>query len=179
MTDSAEELTALLGAVHHQLARAGQTVAVAESLTGGLIAAALTRRPGASTVFRGAVVAYHDDVKEHLVGVGADLLAREGAVSPDVASELAAGARTTFGADWGIGATGVAGPDPVGRIKAGTAFVAVAGPGGHVGLPLRLGGGREQVRDQVVLASVRLLAESLAAAGPAFPGESGSRCESG
>src|SRR4051794_6189289 len=95
--------------VHRELAARDATVAVAESLTGGLVGAALSRMPGSSATFRGSVVVYATDLKETLAGVPGPLLASLGAVSPETAGALAAGARERLGATYGIGATGVAG----------------------------------------------------------------------
>lgn len=111
------------------LAARGQTLAVAESLTGGAVAAALVDVPGASAVLRGGVVAYATDLKAALLGVPADLLAREGAVHPDVATAMARGVRAGLGADWGVATTGVAGPDPQDGHPPGEFHVAVVGPG--------------------------------------------------
>jgi nicotinamide-nucleotide amidase len=106
----------------------GQTLAVAESLTGGLLAATLVDVPGASRAFRGGVIAYATDLKASLVGVADDLLRAVGPVDPQVALALARGARTRCGADWGLATTGVAGPDPQDDIPVGTVYVAIAGP---------------------------------------------------
>src|SRR5690606_39530601 len=100
----------------------GQTLAVAESLTGGLLAATLVDVPGASRAFRGGLVVYATDLKASLAGVPSDLLAERGAVDPDVAVALAAGARQRCGADWGLGTTGVAGPDPQDGVPVGTVY---------------------------------------------------------
>jgi nicotinamide-nucleotide amidase len=94
------------------LAQRGRTVAVAESLTGGLVVAALVGVPGASAVVRGGVVAYMTDLKASLLGVDEALLARVGAVDPDVAAAMARGVGVRLGADYGLATTGVAGPDP-------------------------------------------------------------------
>ncbi|WP_431037229.1 CinA family protein [Streptomyces sp. P6-2-1] len=107
---------------------AGQTVAVAESLTGGLVAAELTAAPGASAAFRGSVTAYATELKHRLLGVDPALLAREGAVHPEVAAHMASGVRDALGADWGAATTGVAGPEPQDGRPVGTVYVAVAGP---------------------------------------------------
>lgn len=107
----------------------GETIAVAESLTGGLVAAALTAVPGASQVFRGSVTAYATDLKHRVLGVDAGLLAARGAVDAQVAGQMAAGVRGVLGADWGVATTGVAGPEPQDGQPVGTVFVAVAGPG--------------------------------------------------
>ncbi|WP_460445883.1 CinA family protein [Angustibacter aerolatus] len=115
------------------LLAAGATVATAESLTGGMLGAALTAVPGVSAAYRGGVVSYATDLKHALLGVDADLLAREGAVHPDVARAMALGVRDRLGADWGIATTGVAGPDPQDGRPAGTVYVAVAGAAGSAG----------------------------------------------
>ncbi|WP_396134545.1 CinA family protein [Cellulomonas sp. ATA003] len=94
------------------LAAHGRSVAVAESLTGGMVTAAVVDVPGASRVLRGGVVAYATDLKAQLLGVDRALLARVGAVDPGVAGEMAQGVRARLGADVGLATTGVAGPDP-------------------------------------------------------------------
>lgn len=106
----------------------GETLAVAESLTGGLVAAELTAVPGASQAFRGSVTAYATDLKHEVLGVDGTLLAGRGAVDAEVALQMAAGVRKVMGADWGIATTGVAGPEPQDGQAVGTVFVAVAGP---------------------------------------------------
>jgi nicotinamide-nucleotide amidase len=107
----------------------GWTLAVAESLTGGAVAARLVAVPGASRVLRGAVVAYATDLKATLLGVSDELLAARGAVDPDVAAAMAAGVRERLGADVGLATTGVAGPDPQDGRPPGTVHVAVVVPG--------------------------------------------------
>ena len=103
----------------------GETVACAESLTGGLVAAAFADVPGASAVLRGGVVAYAADLKVSLLGVPAALIERVGTVHRDVALTLADGARARLGATWGLSTTGVAGPGPAEGKPAGTVYVAV------------------------------------------------------
>ncbi len=107
------------------------TMAAAESLTGGLLTALLTEIPGSSAVVRGGVVVYATDLKHSLAGVDAELLARCGAVDPEVARQLASGVRARCDADIGIGLTGVAGPDPQDGNAVGTWFCALAGPEGY------------------------------------------------
>ncbi|MFG2813080.1 CinA family protein [Streptomyces sp. NPDC048410] len=147
----------------------GETIAVAESLTGGLVAAEITSVPGASQVFRGSVTAYATELKHDLLGVDAGLLARSGAVDPQVAAQMAAGVRKALGADWGIATTGVAGPDPQDGQPVGTVFVAVDGPfrqgslsapGGKVEA-LRLNGGRAEIRMESVRSVLTLLLREL------------------
>ncbi len=157
------------GVVAVLLAR-GETVATAESLTGGLVVAALTGVPGASGAVRGGICVYHADVKHDLAGVDADAL-RSGAVTAQVAAQLAAGARERFSASWGIGTTGVAGPGPADGCPVGTVFVAVAGPGAGTGpgsapvrctgLSLSLTGDREAIRCATVRTVLDLLASRL------------------
>ena len=117
----AERLVALLTG-------AGRTLAVAESLTGGMVADALVGVPGASSCLRGAVVAYATDLKADLLGVPAEVLERLGPVHPDVARAMARGVRLRLGADYGVATTGVAGPEPQDGVPPGTFHVAVAGP---------------------------------------------------
>lgn len=145
--------------VHH-LASRGETVATAESLTGGLVVATLVDVPGASAVVRGGIVAYHSDLKSRLVGVSADLLAAGGAVQEEVAIQLAAGARERFQATWGIGTTGIAGPEPSDGKPVGTVYVAVCGPGTSAARELSLSGSREAIRRAAVEAALDMLART-------------------
>ena len=145
------------------LTAAGQTVAVAESLTGGLVAAALTEVPGASVVVRGGVVAYASGLKAQVLGVDAVLLAQRGAVDADVAGQMASGVRSLMGATYGLATTGVAGPDEADGKPVGTVYVAVAGPDRSRVKALSLSGDRGQVRELSVLAVLALLAEELGA----------------
>lgn len=144
-----------------RLTAAGQTVAVAESLTGGLVGAALTAVAGASVVVRGGVLTYATDLKGQLLGVDIGLLARVGAVDADVAEQMARGVRSLMGATYGLATTGAAGPDPLDGKPVGTVFVAVAGPGSSRVKALSLSGDRGHIRTQSVLAVLRLLAEDL------------------
>jgi nicotinamide-nucleotide amidase len=107
------------------LTGSGRTVAMAESLTGGLVVAALVGVPGASKVVRGGVVAYMTDLKASLLGVDEDLLGRVGAVDPDVAVAMARGAAVRLGADYGLATTGVAGPDPQDGHPVGEVWIAL------------------------------------------------------
>jgi len=132
-------------------------VAVAESLTGGLIGAELSRMPGSSATFRGSAVVYATDLKETLAGVPGPLLSTAGAVSPETAAALASGARERLGATYGVGATGVAGPDEQEGQPIGTVHVAVSGPHVAVVRSLRLPGDRDRVRALAVTAALDLL----------------------
>ncbi|GGT48135.1 competence damage-inducible protein A [Streptomyces kurssanovii] len=144
------------------LAERGQTLAAAESLTGGLVAAELTSVPGASKVFRGSVTAYATTLKRDVLGVDAVLLAECGPVDPLVASQMAAGVRDVMGADWGLATTGVAGPDPQDGRPVGTVYVAVTGPAGAGKVAaLRLNGDRGEIRRESVRSVLELLHEEL------------------
>jgi nicotinamide-nucleotide amidase len=170
----------------------GETLAVAESLTGGALAAAIVDTPGASAAFRGGIVAYATDLKCSLVGVPEELLARRGPVDADVALALAVGAARACRARWGLATTGVAGPDPQDGVPVGTVYVAAArlpgelphpdGPsvapgspsapdrpdtsdsGWHLVRALALTGDRAEIRRQTVVAALTLMMEALAGA---------------
>jgi nicotinamide-nucleotide amidase len=143
-----------------------ETLAVAESLTGGALAAAVVDVPGASTVLRGAVVAYATDLKHALLGVDADLLAAQGPVHPEVARQMADGVRDRLGATWGLATTGVAGPDPQDGIAPGTVYVAVTGPDSNRVERLLLPGDRGEVRAATVGRALLLLGVVLAPVPP-------------
>jgi nicotinamide-nucleotide amidase len=152
--------------VLRRLGERHESLAVVESLTGGLLAAAVVDVPGASAVFRGGVVVYATDLKASLGGVPADLLAARGPVDPEVAGALARGGRDRTGADWCLATTGVAGPAGAaapdgGTIPPGTVFVALAGRERCEVRLLRLAGGRAVVRLGAAGAALELLREHL------------------
>jgi nicotinamide-nucleotide amidase len=144
-------------AVGAALASRHETLAVAESLTGGLVAARLVAVPGASAWFRGGVVSYAPDVKFSLLGVP------EGpVVSAAAAAAMASGVRRALGADVGLGVTGVAGPDPAEGHEPGTVFLAAAvGEGEPVTAHVRLPGDRQRVRQFACISLLDLLRRSL------------------
>lgn len=148
-----EGLTELIGALKTR----GETVATAESLTGGLVAALLTSVPGSSAVVRGGLVVYATPLKHELAGVDGELLAEHGPVHPDVAAQLADGARTVCGSTWGVGLTGVAGPDPQDGIEPGVVHVGVSGPDVAEVRTIGYGGNRHQVRAAAVVTALDLL----------------------
>lgn len=150
--------------LHAALLARGETVGVAESLTAGLLAAALTETPGASATFRGGLVVYATDLKATLAGVPEPLLAAYGPVSPQVAAALAAGARDRLGATYGLAVTGVAGPDPQDGVPVGTVYVGTAGPVGDAAVArLRLAGDRAAIRAATVAAAIGQLQDVLVA----------------
>lgn len=128
------------------LRRRSLTLACAESCTGGLVAARLTRAAGASDVFRGGVVAYKDDVKASLLGVDAKLLAQRGAVTREAALQMARGARELLGADIAVAVTGFAGPSVPPGGELGLVFIALAHGGGDEVHELHFKDEREAVR---------------------------------
>jgi PncC family amidohydrolase len=140
-----------------RLRAGGQTVAVAESLTGGLVAAALTDVPGASVAFRGGVVAYATELKAALLGVDSLMLARHGAVYPPVAAAMAEGVRTRLGATYGVATTGVAGPETSDGQPVGTAHIAVSVADDTVVRTIALAGDRQEIRRLTVEHALGLL----------------------
>jgi nicotinamide-nucleotide amidase len=130
------------------------TLATAESLTGGALAAAVVDVPGASACFEGAVVSYSNRVKEQVLAVPAALLAERGSVDPDVAVAMAEGARRRLGTDWAVSTTGVAGPEPHDGKPVGTVYLGVAGPDGSAVHALVLAGDRAAVRAAAVRAAL-------------------------
>ena len=148
------------------LVAAGQTVAVAESCTGGGLGARLTARPGSSAYVLGGVISYSDPVKRDVLGVDPRLLRRHGAVSAPVAERMAAGARDLVGSDWALSITGIAGPGggtpekPVGLV-----YVGLAGPDGVAAREHRLRGDREAIRQRSVAMALHALRIALEARG--------------
>lgn len=152
-----------------ELTRRGLRVAVAESLTGGLVVAELTSVPGASVVVSGGVVAYDTAVKRSVLGVDAELLEAEGAVHPDVARQMADRVRTTLAvdgrdADLGIATTGVAGPTGQDGKAPGTVFVGIAFGSEIEAVELALNGSRAEIRAATVRAAIEAALAGLARA---------------
>ena len=143
------------------LLRAGATLATAESLTGGRLAAVVTSVPGASAVFRGGVVAYATDLKAELLGVDLDLLQRVGPVDPDVATAMARGVRDRMRATYGVATTGVAGPEQQDGHPVGEVYVAVAGPDRALVRAFSFTGDRESVRRATVVEALSAVAREL------------------
>lgn len=156
MSDAADVIAALTSR--------GEPVATAESLTGGLVCAALSAVPGASVVLRGGVVAYATDLKESVLGVDADLLAQVGAVDAAVAAQMAERVCRVLGSVWGVATTGVAGPTTQDGQPVGTVFVAVAGPGGTTVHRESFTGDRAAIRDASVVSALGLLRHAVAGA---------------
>lgn len=143
------------------LARHGMTIAVAESLTGGLVIAELVSIPGASAVVRGGVVAYATDLKASLLGVDEALLAAHGPIHPEVAEQMAEGVRRRLGAEVGVATTGVAGPDAQDGHAPGEVWLGFATPAGTRAERLDLTGDRAAIRTGTVDALLGMLAVAL------------------
>jgi nicotinamide-nucleotide amidase len=146
-----------------ELIRRGETLATAESLTGGLLGRLLTDVPGASAAYLGGVISYATRLKVTLAGVDADNLAVDGPVAPRTAAAMAAGVALRCAADWGLATTGVAGPDAQDGHPVGQVFVAVAAAAGSRSrvVELALSGGREEIRRQAADAALDLLVAEL------------------
>jgi len=151
----------LAAAVLDRLRDRDETVATAESLTGGLVCATLVDAPGASAVVRGAIVAYAADVKAQMLGVDDQQIASSGTVDAEVARQMAEGIRLRLGATWGIATTGNAGPDSSEGKPVGTVFIAVAGPAASSVRELALSGGRNEIRRSTTAAALSLLLATL------------------
>ncbi|SDO58285.1 nicotinamide-nucleotide amidase [Microbacterium sp. ru370.1] len=149
-----------------RLAELGWSIAVAESLTGGLVVSSLVDVPGASRVLRGGVVAYATDLKHSVLGVDRALLDAHGAVHPRVARQMARGVRETLGADGvaadvGVATTGVAGPDEQDGQPVGTVHIAVSTPLGTRVDSLVIAGDRERIRRETAHLAIRRVLAAL------------------
>lgn len=142
------------------LAARGQTLAVAESLTGGGLGFALTQVPGASAVFLGGIISYTTDVKVRELGVGQSVIDQYKVVSEEVAIEMAEGAKNKFATTWAISTTGVAGPGDYQGVREGTVWIAIRGPINQ-SLTLTLDGGRDGVRQGAISSAIGTFARIL------------------
>ena len=158
----------LAGARAFSLLRArGAHVSFAESLTGGLIAATLVENSGASAVLDESYVTYAPESKMRILGVARETVETVGVVSARCAREMAAGVRRISGADWGVSATGLAGPEGgTATTPVGTVFIGVAGPGGVEALEFHFEGDRAQVRARAVQAAFEVLCRAMEAPEP-------------
>jgi nicotinamide-nucleotide amidase len=167
-TSGEHELAELVGNLIEQLSARGETIATAESLTGGMIGGLITSVSGASAIYRGGVISYATELKSTLAGVSQRTLADHGAVSELTAIQMALGVADRCDSTWGIAVTGVAGPEPQEGHQPGTVFVAVARRGrsrsgwDDAGVDsdvcvrqLSLTGDRAAIREQTALAALR------------------------
>jgi nicotinamide-nucleotide amidase len=138
----------LLKRVHLLLRSGGETIATAESLTGGRLAVALTDVPGASETYLGGVVTYATELKASVLDVDERIIDQYGVISSECAKAMASGVRALTGATFGLATTGVAGPGEQEGKPAGTVFVGIAAPGLLEAVALELSGKREQIQDR-------------------------------
>ena len=139
-----------------KLGQLNLTISVAESLTGGLVAASLTQIPGASAVFKGGIIAYRDETKEQVLKVDPALIIKFTSISEPVAQSMATNIREIMNTDIGIATTGVAGPDKSEGFAPGIVFVAISIGDHNICQKLELVGDRTQIRDQSVNAIFKL-----------------------
>ena len=173
--DKDEQPISLAAQVHRLLSERGQTIATAESLTGGGVGSSLTHMPGASTNYLGGFIAYSPSLKIDLLGVSSALIAEVGTVDPQVANAMALGAQRATGADWALATTGVAGPGDSDGVSQGTVYLALVGPGKEAAMPprysvMRLKFGlrdREFVRRATVIHALELVRRTLSGLGMA------------
>ena len=160
----AEQTRSLAAEIVAAASREALTVAVAESLTGGLVCGALTAVPGCSAVLQAGIVAYQPSIKVSVLGVAAATIADHGVVSRPVAEEMAVGAHSLAGSDLAVATTGVAGPGPQDGVEAGTYCVAVAADERVHSTTGTAQGDREAVRSAAVVAALRMLLEHVVTA---------------
>jgi nicotinamide-nucleotide amidase len=137
-----------------------ESISVAESLTGGGLAQALSSLPGSSEIFRGSVTAYQAEIKNEVLRVPAQLISEMGVVSEEVAISMATGVRDLMHSTWAISTTGVAGPGPTDGVQPGTVWVAIEGPISQT-LQLELSGTREIVRNATIAGAIAAFARIL------------------
>lgn len=138
----------------------GRSLVTAESITGGGIGAVLTDVPGSSSVYKGGIISYCDEVKASVLGVSPELLLKKGAVSAEAASQMAIGAREKLRANVAVSVTGLAGPDGDGFGRpVGTVFIGYADGAGVLSREYHFAGDREAVRRQTVRAALELILE--------------------
>lgn len=158
---SADDLADIATGLHTLLQLREQTVATAESLTGGMVAEVLTDAPGASQTFLGGVVTYATELKVELLGVTRECVETHGVVSAQCAEAMADGVRRLVGTTYAVSTTGVAGPGPQEGKEVGTVFVAVSGPEGTTSDALELPGERDTVRRAATGAALSALTARL------------------
>jgi PncC family amidohydrolase len=149
-------------AVGRLLVKRGESLAVAESLTGGGLGERITRVPGSSRWFVEGRVAYAEGAKKRLLGVPASLLKTHGPVSIECARAMAEGVRRRSGADWGLSVTGIAGPGSAGKIPAGRVFIALIGPGVRRSWKCFFSGNRARIRRNTIHRALEGLLRTMA-----------------
>ena len=142
------------------LSERGETISVAESLTAGGLANALTSASGSSAVFVGAITAYRNEIKSTMLDVDPSIIEKHTVVSEEVANQMADGARKVFGTTWAISTTGAAGPEPLEGHQPGSVWIAIRGPINQA-IQLNLEGEREQVRNGTISTAIATFARIL------------------
>lgn len=140
----------------------GHTLATAESCTGGGIGSALTSVSGSSSVFKGGIISYTNEIKERILGVDEDLLLSKGAVSAEVAKAMAVGARNLLKTDYAVSVTGLAGPggDSFGN-AVGTVYIGFSDGNEPLCRRYLFSGSREDIRNSTVRAALELILEEV------------------
>jgi nicotinamide-nucleotide amidase len=142
------------------LSERGETISVAESLTAGGLANALTSASGSSAVFVGGITAYRNEIKSTMLDVDPSIIDAHTVVSEEVADAMADGARKIFGTTWAIATTGAAGPEPLEGHQPGSVWISIRGPVNQA-IQLNLEGGREQVRNGTISTAIGTFARIL------------------
>lgn len=154
--------TTLSTTIVESLKSTGETLSIAESLTGGALTSEIVSVPGASHVLKGSIVAYSVEIKVHELSVSQDIIDKVGVVSEEVALAMADGVKARMNSTWSIASTGVAGPGPHHEIPAGTVWLAIVGPDTRETVKLALEGDRERVRRGAVESALGVFARILA-----------------
>lgn len=154
--------TTLSTTIVESLKSKGETLSIAESLTGGALTSEIVSVPGASHVLKGSIVAYSVEIKVHELSVSQDIIDKVGVVSEEVALAMADGVKARMNSTWSIASTGVAGPGPHHGIPAGTVWLAIVGPDTRETVKLALEGDRERVRRGAVESALGVFARILA-----------------
>ncbi len=150
--------------IANSLSERGETIAFAESCTGGLLSAQFSKWPGVSKIFFGSVVAYANEAKENFLGVARETLRKHGAVSSEVAIEMASGAKLRFGSAWAVSITGIAGPTGGSTEKpVGTVFVGLVGPQLEQSARKQFSGDRQEIQKAAAEYAFELLLAELEA----------------
>jgi len=154
--------TTLSTTIVESLKSTGETLSIAESLTGGALTSEIVSVPGASHILKGSIVAYSVEIKVHELSVSQDIIDKVGVVSEEVALAMADGVKARMNSTWSIASTGVAGPGPHHGIPAGTVWLAIVGPDTRETVKLALEGDRERVRRGGVESALGVFARILA-----------------
>jgi len=154
--------TTLSTTIVESLKSTGETLSIAESLTGGALTSEIVSVPGASHILKGSIVAYSVEIKVHELSVSQDIIDKVGVVSEEVALAMADGVKARMNSTWSIASTGVAGPGPHHGIPAGTVWLAIVGPDTRETVRLALEGDRERVRRGAVESALGVFARILA-----------------